>query len=192
MSVNWPTTDSTIANVRLAPAVDAHTEANLIPSTRGLIHAYDNSIAHDMPMISVTPSGGKFLSLLTTISGSRQVLEIGTLGGYSTIWFANALKRNGGGRVTSIEIDPSRRQVAIDNLKYAGVKVPDEAEVLLGAALDILPKLAKEITKGEKVCVPEPFGATSAMSKILTLHRSTEAVRFRFHRRRLGEPLGLL
>ena len=115
-------------------------------------------------MISVTPSGGKFLSLLTTISSARQVLEIGTLGGYSTIWFANALQRNGGGKVMSIEIDPQRRQVAIDNLKYAGIKVPEEAEVVLGAALDILPKLAKEIANGKMVRVPEHFGAACAIS----------------------------
>lgn len=164
MSVNWPTTDSTIADAKLAPAVDDHTEANLIPPTIGLTHAYANSIARDMPMTSVTPSGGKFLSLLTTISDSRQVLEIGTLGGYSTIWFANALQRNGGGKVTSMEIDPERRQVAISNLKYAGFKVPEEAEVVLGAALDVLPKLAKMITNGAQVRVPEPLGASCAIS----------------------------
>ena len=150
--------------IKLAPAVDAHTEANLIPPTPGLVHASDNSMAHDMPMISVTPSGGKFLSLLTTLSSSRQVLEIGTLGGYSTIWFANALQRNGGGKVTSIEIDPIRQQVATKALKFAGIKVPEEAEVVLGAALDVLPKLAKEIANGEKVRVLDSSGAICAMS----------------------------
>ena len=148
--------------------MDAHTEANLIPPTPALVHAYDNSMAHDMPMISVTPSGGKFLSLLTTISSSRQVLEIGTLGGYSTIWFANTLQRNGGGKVTSIEIDPDRQQVALKALKVAGVKVPEEAEVVLGAALDVLPKLAKEIANGEKVRIRESFSATCAVSVTCT------------------------
>lgn len=99
---------------------------------------------------------GKFLSMLATLSKSRNVLEIGTLGAYSTIWFARAVKSNGGGKVTSIEIDPARREVAIANLRHAGVKVPEEVEVILGAALDVLPRLAKEIAEGVRV----PFDFT--------------------------------
>ena len=82
------------------------------------------------------------------MSGARNVLEIGTLGGYSSIWFTQALK--GKGKVTSIEIDPSRRAVAIQILEYAGIKVPKEVEVILGAALDVLPTLMEEIERGER------------------------------------------
>ncbi|MCJ1475629.1 hypothetical protein MMC13_004292 [Lambiella insularis] len=142
-----------VSNVKFAPEVDAHTEKHLVPPTAALTHAYDNSAAHGIPMIAVSPSQGKFLSLLTQMSGSRNVLELGTLGGYSSIWFAQALKANGGGKVTSIEIDSARRDVAIANLEHAGVKVPGEVEVVLGAGLDVLPRLRKEIEAGKR----EPF-----------------------------------
>jgi predicted O-methyltransferase YrrM len=142
-----------VSNVKHATDVDTHTEKHLIPPTAALTHAYSNSTANGIPMIAVSPSQGKFLSLLTTMSGSRNVLELGTLGGYSSIWFSQALKGNGGGKVTSIEIDSARRDVSIANLEYAGVKVPEEAEVVLGAGLDVLPKLGKEIEAGKR----EPF-----------------------------------
>jgi predicted O-methyltransferase YrrM len=142
-----------ISNVKHALDVETHAEKHLVPPTAALTHAYSNSTANGIPMIAVSPSQGKFLSLLTTMSGSRNVLELGTLGGYSGIWFAQALKSNGGGKVTSIEIDSARRDVSIANLEYAGVKVPEEAEVVLGAGLDVLPKLGKEIEAGKR----EPF-----------------------------------
>ena len=142
-----------VSNVKHAPEVDTHTEKHLVRPTAALTHAYDNSTAHGIPMIAVSPSQGKFLSLLTTMSGSRNVLELGTLGGYSSIWFAQALKANGGGKVTSIEIDSARRDVSIANLEYADVKVPEEAEVVLGAGLDVLLKLEKEIAAGKR----DPF-----------------------------------
>ncbi|MCJ1322272.1 hypothetical protein MMC15_007620 [Xylographa vitiligo] len=141
-----------VRNVQHAADVDTHTETHLNPPSATLTHAYDNSTAHGIPMIAVSPSHGKFLSLLTRMSGARTVLELGTLGGYSSIWFAQALKRNGGGggKVTSIEVDPAHREVAIANLRYAGVDVPREAEVLLGAGLDVLPRLGAEIEAGER------------------------------------------
>src|SRR5271154_7026090 len=107
-----------VSNVKHASDVDAHTEKHLVPPTASLTHVYANSTANGMPMIAVSPSQGKFLSLLTTMSGSRNVLELGTLGGYSSIWFVQALKGNGGGKVTSIEIDSARRDVSIANLEY--------------------------------------------------------------------------
>ena len=134
-----------IDNVVHASAVASYTEGILVPPTPALSHAYENSTQHGIPMIAVSPAQGKFLSLLTQMSGAKNVLELGTLGGYSSIWFAEALKANGGGKVTSIEIDPARREVSIENLKYAGVGVPEEVEVLLGAGLEVLPRLEQEI-----------------------------------------------
>ena len=140
-----------IDNVVHAPTVASYTEGILVPPTPALTHAYDNSTKHDIPMIAISPAQGKFISLLTQMSGAKNVLELGTLGGYSSIWFAEALKANGGGgKVTSIEIDPARRGVSIDNLKYAGVDVPEEVEVLLGAGLEVLPNLEKEIEQGKR------------------------------------------
>ena len=140
-----------VDNVKHAGAVDAHIQKHLVPPTPALTHAYDNSTAHGIPMIAVSPTQGKFLSLLTRMSGARNVLELGTLGGYSSIWFAGALKGHaGGGKVTSVEIDSARRDVSIANLEYAGVKVPQEVEVVLGAGLEVLPRLGKEIEAGER------------------------------------------
>jgi len=142
-----------VSNVKHAIDVDTHIEKHLVPPTAALTNAYSNSSANGIPMIAVSPSQGKFLSLLITMSASRNVLELGTLGGYSSIWFAQALKGNGGGKLTSIEIDSERRDIAIANLEYAGVKVPEDAEVVLGAGLDVLPKLVKEFEAGKR----EPF-----------------------------------
>ncbi len=134
-----------------ATDVASYTEGILAPNTPGLANAYANATAHGIPMIAVSPAQGKFLSLLTQISGAKNVLELGTLGGYSGIWFAEALKKNGGGgKLTSIEINPLHRDVSIANLRYAGVKVPEEVEVLLGVGLDVLPQLEREIEAGKR------------------------------------------
>jgi predicted O-methyltransferase YrrM len=142
-----------VENVKFAPEVTLYTEELLVPTTDALSHAYSNSTANGIPMIAVSPAQGKFLSLLTRMSGAKHILELGTLGGYSGIWFAQALQANGGGKVTSIEIDSLRRKVSIENLEYAGVKVPEELDVILGAGLDVLPKLGEEIKSGKR----EPF-----------------------------------
>jgi predicted O-methyltransferase YrrM len=140
-----------VQQVRYATEVAEATEAALIPVTKALKHAYENTSKHGIPMIAVSPAQGKFLSLLTRISSAKNVLELGTLGGYSTIWFAEALKKGKrGGKVTSIEIDASRRDVALQNLEVAGISVPSQAEIVLGAGLDVLPKLAEEIAAGKR------------------------------------------
>lgn len=133
------------------PAITTYTESLLVPANPALTHAYTNATAHGIPPIAVSPAQGKFLSLLTRMSSTKNIVELGTLGGYSGIWFAEALRKNGaGGKVTSIEIDPKRREVSIENLEFAGVKVPEEVEVLLGAGLEVLPKLGKEIEEGSR------------------------------------------
>jgi predicted O-methyltransferase YrrM len=93
-----------------------------------------------MPHISVAPNEGALLHLLAKSIGSRRVLEIGTLGAYSTIWLARAVGE--GGRVTTLEADARHAEVARANLERAGLA--DRVEVRLGAALDSLPKLAAE------------------------------------------------
>jgi len=139
-----------IKDVIYAEAVASYTESHLVPSQPELEHAYTNSTAHGIPEIAISPAQGKFLSLLTTISGAKNVLELGTLGGYSGIWFSKALKARSSGKLTSIEIDAARRDVAVQNLEFAGVKVPEEVEILLGAGLDVLPRVAKEIEAGTR------------------------------------------
>ncbi|MCJ1375312.1 hypothetical protein MMC20_006547 [Loxospora ochrophaea] len=141
-----------VSNVKFVGEVETHIEKHLVQPGPAHTHAYDTSTANGIPMIALSPTQAKFVSLLTTMHGSRNVLELGTLGGYSSIWFAQALKSNGGGggKVTSIEIDSKRRDVATANLEYAGVKMPEEAEVVLGAGLDVLPRLGEEIEAGKR------------------------------------------
>lgn len=90
-----------------------------------------------LPAIGVSRLQGKFLFLLVKIVQARRVLEIGTLGGYSTIWMARALPA--GGRIVTLEVDPKHAEVARRNLSAAGVM--DRVDLRLGRALDTLPSL---------------------------------------------------
>jgi len=93
-----------------------------------------------LPNIDVTASQGKFLHLLALVKGAKRVLEIGTLGGYSTIWLARALPR--GGRVVTLEYEPKHAEVARKNLKRAGFS--KKVEIRVGAAADSLARLEEE------------------------------------------------
>jgi predicted O-methyltransferase YrrM len=93
--------------------------------------------AAGLPAIDVSPAQGKFLNLLVRIAGAKRILEIGTLGGYSTIWMAKALPE--GGRLTTLEYSAKHAAVASENLARAGVL--DLVEIRVGAALEALPKL---------------------------------------------------
>ena len=120
--------------------VDAYTAKLLTPPDPSLDGALLANTAAGLPAIDVSPNQGKFLHLLAKSSGARKILELGTLGGYSTIWLARALPA--GGRLITIEIDPKHAEVARQNIAKAGVtKVVD---LRLGPALDILPQLIKE------------------------------------------------
>jgi predicted O-methyltransferase YrrM len=95
------------------------------------------SDAADLPSIAVTPHQGKLLNLMARMSGAKSILEVGTLGGYSTIWLARAVGE--GGRVVTLEADPKHAEVARANLENAGFS--DVVEVKLGRAIDTLPTL---------------------------------------------------
>ena len=88
-----------------------------------------------LPAIQVAPNQGKLLQLLARIHGARTILEIGTLGGYSTIWLARALPA--GGRLVTLELDPKHAEVARANFVRAGLS--DKIEIKVGKALDSLP-----------------------------------------------------
>lgn len=136
-------------NIGHSLAVERYTEKHLIRPQKGLAHARTNTAKHGIPSIALSAVQGKFVSLLAAMSGAKNVLEIGTLGGYSSIWLSQALQRSGG-KLTSIEVSSKHRKVAIENLRHAGVKVPEEADVLLGAGLEVLPRLEEEIERGER------------------------------------------
>jgi predicted O-methyltransferase YrrM len=93
-----------------------------------------------LPQIDVTGLQGKFLEFLVRISGARRILEIGTLGGYSTIWLARALPE--GGRVVTLELDPHHAEVARENLRNAGVM--DRVDLTVGRAIDSLQALERK------------------------------------------------
>src|SRR5262245_10895800 len=100
-----------------------------------LAQALAANAAAGLPAHDVSPAQGKLLMLLARAIGARAILEIGTLGGYSTIWLARALPE--GGKIVSLEIDPQRAAIARANVARAGLA--DRVEVRVGRALDLLP-----------------------------------------------------
>jgi predicted O-methyltransferase YrrM len=96
--------------------------------------------AAELPPIAVTPAQGKLLELLVRIHGARRILELGTLGAYSTIWLARGLPA--GGSIVTLELDPRHAEVARANLAHAGME--ELVELRVGAALDTLPQLHAE------------------------------------------------
>ncbi|MFF9196931.1 O-methyltransferase [Streptomyces sp. NPDC014779] len=121
-------------------AVDAYFTDVLVPADEALTAALADSTAAGLPEIAVAPNQGKLLQLLVATQGARRVLEIGTLGGYSTIWLARALPADG--RLVTLEYSPDHAAVARANIARAGLA--ETVEVRVGAALDTLPLLEKE------------------------------------------------
>ncbi len=115
-------------------AVDAYLTDRLVPSDPALDAALAASDAAGLPQAAVAPNQGKLLQLLAAAVQARSILEIGTLGGYSTIWLARALPPEG--RLITLELEPRHAEVARGNLTRAGVA--DRVEVRVGRALDSL------------------------------------------------------
>lgn len=116
-------------------------QSKLIPPIPALSSALSNSTTAGLPPIAISPAQGQYLSLLSHALDAKHILEIGTLGGYSTLWLALS---NPGVRVTSIEADARHRDVAVENLRAAGEEVAGRVDVALGKALDVLPRLREE------------------------------------------------
>jgi predicted O-methyltransferase YrrM len=120
--------------------VDTYIDKHLVRAEPAIGDALDASAAAGLPTIAVTPAQGKLLSLLVRAMRAERVLEIGTLGGYSTIWLASGLPP--GGSVLSLELEPKHAAVARKNLEHA--KVADRVEVKVGPAADTLRQLAAD------------------------------------------------
>lgn len=101
----------------------------------------ESIVENEMPEISVSANQGQFLYLMAKLCNAKRIVEIGTLGGYSTIFLARALGESG--RLVSIEIDPKHAKVAEENIARAGLS--DKVKVLVGDALKILPTLQSEM-----------------------------------------------
>jgi predicted O-methyltransferase YrrM len=116
-------------------AVDAYFNTGLIPPDPALTSALERSRAAGLPSIAVAENQGRLLNLLASLIGAKRILEVGTLGGYSTIWMGRALPPNG--RLISLEVDPKHVEVARANIAAAGLS--DRVEVKLGRGMDLLP-----------------------------------------------------
>lgn len=124
--------------------VDAYVADKLVGADDPVAALAANAAAGLRP-IDVSPAQGKFLSLLVRMIGARRVLEVGTLGGYSTIWMARALPA--GGELVTLEYEPYHAEVAKRNLAAAGLS--DRVTIHVGAAAETLPLVA--------AASPEPF-----------------------------------
>jgi predicted O-methyltransferase YrrM len=123
-------------NEQLARQIDTYIESLFVPADPILDANVENANTAGLPPINITPNQGKFLYLLARIAGARRVLEVGTLGGYSTTWLARALPADG--RLITLEFDPVHAGIARTNIAAAGldaiveVRVGDAAASMIG------------------------------------------------------------
>jgi len=122
--------------------VDAYISNLLAPEDKALTDTVKSHKAEGLPLISVTANQGKFLQVMAILCNAKKILELGTLGGYSTIWLARALPENG--KLITIEFDKHHADVAKKNIDNAGLS--KLVDVRVGKALEILPEIiaAKE------------------------------------------------
>lgn len=121
-------------------AVDAYFASHLLDENQTMSAILAANRRVGLPEIDVSPLQGKFLSLLVRITGAKRILEVGTLGGYSTVWMAKALPS--GGQIVTLEFDPHHAETARKNFFSAGVA--DRIELIEGRAADSLKSLAEQ------------------------------------------------
>ncbi len=154
---------------RLWTDVDHYIDEHLIGPDPVLEHALQDSESAGLPSIAVTPAQGKMLHLLARIHGARRILEVGTLGGYSTIWLGRALAP--GGRIVTLELDPGYAAIAGANIARAGLA--DLVQIIVGPASESLRALLAEDVEpfdlifidADKRSTPEYFGIALGLSR---------------------------
>lgn len=162
-------------------AVDRYISDMLVPDDPVLEAALRQSALAGLPAIQVSQNQGKLLQLLARAQGARNILELGTLGGYSTIWLARALPA--GGRLVTLEYEPRHAEVATRNIAAAGFAAV--VEVRVGRAQDTLPRLCAEgrgpfdfiFIDADKSGYPEYFGWALKLSRPGTLIVADNVVR---------------
>ena len=122
--------------------LDHYIEELFVPDDAVLESALRNATKAGLPQIHVSRAQGKFIYLLAKMIGAKRILEIGTLGGYSTIWLARALSE--GGRIITLEAQEKHARVAIENIAYAGFA--KQVEVVVGSAVETLPQIISGTT----------------------------------------------
>ena len=120
--------------------VDSYFDGLFAPPDEVLTAAQQATVDAGLPAMAVSPSQGKLLYVLARMNNVRSILEIGTLGGYSTIWLARALPADG--KLITLEIDPAHAKVARSNIERAGFGA--KVDVRLGKAIESLPKIYEE------------------------------------------------
>jgi len=124
-------------NNTIFSSVDNYISNLLITPDPALTNTEAAIDAAGIPSISVSPNQGKFLHILARLCQAKKILEVGTLGGYSTIWMARALPENG--KLITLEIDPTHAAVAQKNIENAGLE--HIVDIRIGKAIDLLPEL---------------------------------------------------
>ncbi|MEO8193724.1 MAG: O-methyltransferase [Gemmatimonadales bacterium] len=150
-------------------SVDKYITDTLFAPDTELDAAVAASDAAGLPSIQVSAAQGRLLNIIARVRGARRILEVGTLGGYSTIWLARALPPDG--QLVTLEIDPKHADVARSNFERAGLA--DRIELRVGDAREILPQLAEErygpfdlsFIDADKVSIPHYFEWTLRMSR---------------------------
>jgi predicted O-methyltransferase YrrM len=149
--------------------VDRYLTDRLVPPDSALDAALESSAVAGLPAISVTPNQGKLLQLLARLQGAKAILEIGTLGGYSTIWLARALPP--GGRLVTLESNPVHAAVARENILRA--ELDSVVDLRIGRAADTLGHLLAEgmgpfdfiFIDADKAGIPEYFDWSLRLSR---------------------------
>src|ERR1700732_2675202 len=162
-------------------AVDRYITDMLVPPDAALDAALEASSAAGLPAIQVTPNQGKLLHLLARLQGARRILEIGTLGGYSTIWLARSLPESG--RLISLELETKHADVARSNIKRAGLE--SFVEIRVGPAASSLRDLIGENVEpfdlifidADKEGYPEYFALSLELSRVGTMIIADNVVR---------------
>ena len=153
--------------------VDAYLTGTFVPHEEAFAAALADSDKAGLPTIQVSPPQGRLLELLARALQARTILEIGTLGGYSTLWLARGLAP--GGRIVTLEVDPKHADVARRNFERAGRS--DAIELRLGAALETLPRMVEEragpfdlvFVDADKPSLPDYFSWSLQLSRPGTL-----------------------
>jgi predicted O-methyltransferase YrrM len=161
--------------------IDRYTSDLLIPADPIQAATLEANAAAGLPSIDVTPNQGKLLELLARMQGASTILELGTLGGYSTIWLARALPE--GGRVVTLESEPRHAEVASSNIARAGFS--DVVDLRVGPALETLPRLLDEglgpfdliFIDADKKTYPDYFGWALRLSRPGTVIIADNVVR---------------
>jgi predicted O-methyltransferase YrrM len=140
MSAHEPAEPVGMAQSEKWTEIDNFFSDALIPPDRVLESVLESSRAAGLPAINVSPNQGRLLEMLARILSARTILEIGTLGAYSTIWLARGMQT--GGRLITLEADPAHAAVALANIARAGLQ--NVVELRLGSASDTLPQISAE------------------------------------------------